>query len=308
MIPQNQDKAIFNPELIYDFQLEKTKDEILIKEAKGLKEAIEKGTAIQVDARITNIDRTFGTLIGAEITRNHHDGLPEDTIILKCTGSGGQSFGSFAPAGLTLDLAGDSNDYCGKGLSGGKIIVKAPENAAYDAESNIIIGNVALYGATSGEAYFAGMAGERFCVRNSGAKTVVEGVGEHGCEYMTGGVAVVLGPTGKNFAAGMSGGIAFVLDENNSLYRNLNKQMVLMEKIEHPADKEELRTLLTNHAKYTGSKKAQEVIDNFEEYLPKFKKIIPIDYKKMVQLTDEFIEKGMSIQDAQIEAFYRCQG
>ena len=308
LIPQNQDKAIFNPELIYDFQLEKTKDEILIKEAKGLKEAIEKGTAIQVDARITNIDRTFGTLIGAEITRNHHDGLPEDTITLKCTGAGGQSFGSFAPAGLTLDLAGDSNDYCGKGLSGGKIIVKAPENAAYDAESNIIIGNVALYGATSGEAYFAGMAGERFCVRNSGAKTVVEGVGEHGCEYMTGGVAVVLGPTGKNFAAGMSGGIAFVLDENNSLYRNLNKQMVLMEKIEHPADKEELRTLLTNHAKYTGSKKAQEVIDNFEEYLPKFKKIIPIDYKKMVQLTDEFIEKGMSIQDAQIEAFYRCQG
>jgi len=150
------------------------------------------------------------------------------------------------------------------------------------------------------------MAGERFCVRNSGAKTVVEGVGEHGCEYMTGGVAVILGPTGKNFAAGMSGGIAFVLDEGNNLYRNLNKQMVLMEKVEHKADKEELKRLLTNHVKYTDSAKAKAVLDNLEEYLPKFKKIIPTDYKKMMQLTEDFIEQGMNIQDAQIEAFYKA--
>ncbi|MBQ2576667.1 MAG: glutamate synthase subunit alpha, partial [Lachnospiraceae bacterium] len=293
---------------VYDFEIEKKMDEILMKKEKGLTEAIKKGTPTTIKAKLTNIDRTFGTLIGAEITRNHHEGLPDDTITIQCTGAGGQSFGSFIPAGLTLDLTGDSNDYFGKGLSGGKLIVKAPENAAYDAESNLIIGNVALYGATSGEAYIAGVAGERFCVRNSGAKTVVEGVGEHGCEYMTGGVAVILGPTGKNFAAGMSGGIAFVLDENNGLYRNLNKQMVLMEKVEHKADKEELKNLLKKHVKYTGSVKAQQILDDFDAYLPKFKKIIPTDYKKMMQLTEDFIEQGMNINDAQIEAFYRSVG
>lgn len=184
---------------------------------------------------------------------------------------------------MTLTLCGDSNDYFGKGLSGGKLVVYAPENAAYEAEENIIVGNVALYGATSGEAYIAGMAGERFCVRNSGAIAVVEGVGEHGCEYMTGGRAVVLGPTGKNFAAGMSGGIAYVLDEKNCLYRHLNKEMVLMEKVENPSDQEELRNILENHVKYTGSLKAKAVLENFAEYLPKFKKIIPEEYKKVTQ-------------------------
>ncbi len=296
---------IFDPKCLYDFELDTKKDELLLKKDKALVAAIKNGSKAILKAEITNIDRTFGTLIGAEITRNHPEGLENDTIVIECTGAGGQSFGSFIPAGLTLDLTGDSNDYFGKGLSGGKLIVKAPSNASYDAEENIIIGNVALYGATSGEAYIAGMAGERFCVRNSGAKTVVEGVGEHGLEYMTGGVAVVLGPTGKNFAAGMSGGIAFVLDENNSLYRNLNKQMVLMEKVEHKADKAELKNLLQNHVKYTGSRKAQEVLDDFDNYLPKFKKIIPADYKKMMQLTEDFIEQGMSIGDAQIEAFYK---
>ena len=246
-------------------------------------------------------------MIGAEITRAHHEGLEEDTITIQCNGAGGQSFGAFIPAGLTLNLTGDSNDYFGKGLSGEKLIVKASKDAAYDAENNIIIGNVALYGATSGEAYVAGMAGERFCVRNSGAKTVVEGVGEHGCEYMTGGVAVILGPTGKNFAAGMSGGIAYVLDENNSLYRNLNKEMVLMESIEHKTDKEELRNLLTKHVAYTDSAKAKMILDDFDNYLPKFKKIIPSDYKKIVQLTEDFIERGMSMKEAQIEAFYESQ-
>ena len=199
---------------------------------------------------------------------------------------------------------GDSNDYFGKGLSGGKLILKAPKEAAYAAEDNIIVGNVALYGATSGEAYIAGMAGERFCVRNSGAKTVVEGVGEHGCEYMTGGVAVILGPTGKNFAAGMSGGIAYVYDEHNCLYRNLNKEMVIMEKIEHKADKELLKEMLEKHLEYTGSIKAKNVLDDFEENLSKFKKIIPEDYKRMVQMTAAFEEQGMDHEKAQIEAFY----
>jgi len=301
------EKNVFDPKCVYDFELEKTMDEIVLAKEKNLKKAIKDGTPISFDVNIINTDRTFGTLIGAEITRKHDEGLPADTITINCHGAGGQSFGSFIPAGLTLNLTGDSNDYFGKGLSGGKLIVKAPENAAYDAENNIIIGNVALYGATSGEAYIAGMAGERFCVRNSGAKTVVEGVGEHGCEYMTGGIAVILGPTGKNFAAGMSGGIAYVLDEDNGLYRKLNKQMVLMEKVEHKADKSELKTLLKNHVKYTDSSKAKMILEDFDNYLPKFKKVIPTDYKKMVQLTEDFIEQGMGIEEAQIEAFYKSQ-
>ena len=297
----------FHEKSFYDFELDQKKDQILLHTKKELREAIANGVPTTVEVELTNIDRTFGTMIGAEITRAHHEGLKEDTVTILCRGAGGQSFGAFIPAGLTLNLTGDSNDYFGKGLSGGKLIVKASKDAAYDAENNIIIGNVALYGATSGEAYIAGMAGERFCVRNSGARTVVEGVGEHGCEYMTGGVAVILGPTGKNFAAGMSGGIAYVLDEQNSLYRNLNKEMVLMESVEHKADKEELKSLLTKHVAYTDSAKARMILENFDSYLPKFKKIIPSDYKRIVQLTEDFIERGMSMKEAQIEAFYESQ-
>ena len=303
----SKDTESFRDKCYYDFELEQKKDQLLLRTEKKLQEAIATGKHAVVEVELTNTDRTFGTMIGAEITRAHHEGMQEDTVTIQCRGAGGQSFGAFIPAGLTLNLTGDSNDYFGKGLSGGKLIVKAPKDAAYDAENNIIIGNVALYGATSGEAYIAGMAGERFCVRNSGAKTVVEGVGEHGCEYMTGGVAVILGPTGKNFAAGMSGGIAYVLDEKNSLYRNLNKEMILMEAVEHKADKEELRNLLEKHVKYTDSAKARMILENFESYLPKFKKIIPADYKKIVQLTEDFIERGMSIKEAQIEAFYESQ-
>lgn len=275
--------CVFDPACVYDFELEKTKDEAMLLKTKGIQNAILKGTKKTAEVHLTNTDRTFGTLLGSEITRNHAEGLPEDTITIQCSGAGGQSFGAFIPKGLTLSLCGDSNDYFGKGLSGGKLVVYAPENAAYEAEENIIVGNVALYGATSGEAYIAGMAGERFCVRNSGAIAVVEGVGEHGCEYMTGGRAVVLGPTGKNFAAGMSGGIAYVLDEKNCLYRHLNKEMVLMEKVENSSDQEELRNILENHVKYTGSLKAKAVLENFAEYLPKFKKIIPEEYKKVTQ-------------------------
>lgn len=303
----SRDTEDFRGKCYYDFGLEQKKDRFLLQTQKKLQEGIATGKQVTVEAEVTNTDRTFGTMIGAEITRAHHEGLREDTVTILCRGAGGQSFGAFIPAGLTLNLTGDSNDYFGKGLSGGKLIVKAPGDAGYDAENNIIIGNVALYGATSGEAYIAGMAGERFCVRNSGARTVVEGVGEHGCEYMTGGVAVILGPTGKNFAAGMSGGIAYVLDENNSLYRNLNKEMILMETVEHKADKEELKSLLERHVKYTDSAKARMILENFEVCLPKFKKIIPVDFKRIVQLTEEFIERGMSIGEAQIEAFYESQ-
>ena len=300
-IPHN---VTFNKEKVHDFKLSERKDDILIKTSKGLAEAIEKGKRICIKTDVSNTDRAFGTLMGSCITKAHPDGLEDDTITIECTGAGGQSFGAFIPKGLTLKLTGDSNDYFGKGLSGGKLIVKAPKDAAYDAENNIIIGNVALYGATSGEAYIAGMAGERFCVRNSGAKCVVEGVGEHGLEYMTGGVCVVLGSTGKNFAAGMSGGVAYVLDENNTLYRNLNKEMVQMEKPEHKSDKAELKDLLEKHVMYTGSVRAREILDHFEEWLPKFKKIIPTDYKRIVLMTEDFIEKGMSLKDAQVEAFY----
>ena len=299
--------ADFHDKSYYDFKLDEKKDKLLMTKNRKFMDAVIKGEPTVVGVDVINTDRAFGTLIGSEITRHHHDGLKADTITVNCKGSGGQSFGAFIPAGLTLNLVGDSNDYFGKGLSGGKLIVKTPADAAYNPQENIIVGNVALYGATSGEAYVGGMAGERFCVRNSGAKTVVEGVGEHGCEYMTGGVAVIIGPTGKNFAAGMSGGIAYVLDENNSLYRNLNKEMVLMESIEHKSDREELKKLLENHAKYTGSAKAKLILDNFDEYLPKFKKIIPSDYKKIVQYTEDFIEHGMSIKEAQIEAFYKSQ-
>ncbi|MCR4651442.1 MAG: glutamate synthase large subunit [Lachnospiraceae bacterium] len=288
----------------FDFKLDQTRDKKLMDKNPDLVKAIRNGGKAEAAVNVINTDRAFGTLIGAEITEYNPDGMEEDSIVVRCTGNGGQSFGAFVPAGLTLDLTGDSNDYFGKGLSGGKLIVKEPENAAYDAESNVIIGNVALYGATSGEAYIAGIAGERFCVRNSGAKTVVEGVGEHGCEYMTGGIAVILGSTGKNFAAGMSGGIVYIIDENNSLYRNLNKEMVLMEKLELKSDIEELKRLLNNHVKYTGSVKAKTILDDFDEYLPKFKKIIPTHYKRMMKLTEEFIEQGMDISNAQIEAFY----
>ena len=298
----------FDPGAEYDFKLNTTKDETVLLKNKSILDAIEKGKKTKLSINVTNTDRTFATLLGAQLTRVHHEGLSDDTITIECNGAGGQSFGAFIPKGLTLKITGDANDYLGKGLSGGKIIVKAPSNAGYDPHENIIVGNVAFYGATSGEAYIAGMAGERFCVRNSGAVAVVEGVGEHGCEYMTGGRAVILGSTGKNFAAGMSGGIAYVYDEDNKLYRNLNKGMVLMEKVENKTDREELKSIIEKHFEYTGSKKAESILANFDENLSKFKKIIPEDYKKLMGLTVMYEEHGMSREDAQIEAFYAATG
>ena len=253
---------------------------------------------------ISYTDRAFGTIFGSEITAKFGNSLPDDTFRVRCTGYGGQSFGAFAPKGLTLELVGDSNDYLGKGLSGGKIIVYPPENVTYDRSENIVIGNVALYGATGGKAFISGVAGERFCVRNSGATAVVEGVGDHGCEYMTGGTVVVLGKTGKNFAAGMSGGIAYVLDEDWDFYQRVNKDMVSLEPVEHKYDVSLLKDLIREHVELTGSPRGKEILDNFGEYLPKFKKVLPHDYDKMLRLIAQMEEKGEDSEQAQIEAFY----
>lgn len=295
---------IFNPDDVYDFELENTIDEkeILKKMAPALKTKPKKKT---IEISVTNTDRSVGTIFGSEITKRYGDNaLEDDTFTVKCNGAGGQSFGAFIPKGLTLELEGDSNDYFGKGMSGGKLIVYPPKGSNFKREENIIIGNVALYGATSGKAFISGVAGERFCVRNSGAIAVVEGVGDHGCEYMTGGRVVVLGKTGKNFAAGMSGGIAYVLDEDSSLYINMNKELVSVSGVTEKFDVEELKSIITEHVEMTGSPKGKEVLENFSEYLPKFKKILPNDYAKMMQTMYAMEEKGMSPEQAKIEAFY----
>ena len=296
------EKVIFDPKKVYDFELDKTLDEkVLIRQ---LKPAMEQGQKRSIDVNVSNINRSLGTMLGAEITRKFGDTLEEDTYIVKCTGAGGQSFGAFIPKGLTLELVGDSNDYFGKGLSGGKLVVYPPQGIKYKQDENIIIGNVALYGATSGKAFINGVAGERFCVRNSGAVAVVEGVGDHGCEYMTGGRVVVLGKTGKNFAAGMSGGVAYVLDEDNDLYTRTNKQMVFTEEITNKYDVLELKELIQEHVTLTNSEKGKTILDNFGEYLPKFKKIIPYDYNRMLKTIVQMEEKGLNTEQAQIEAFY----
>ncbi len=292
----------FDPKQVYDFALEKTVDERVL--LKKLKPAMEQGKSATVAVKLTNIDRTFGTITGSEITRRFDDALAEDTYVIECSGAGGQSFGAFIPKGMTIKLFGDSNDYFGKGLSGGKLVVRPPKGAAFSAEENVIIGNVALYGATSGKAFIAGLAGERFCVRNSGATAVVEGVGDHGCEYMTGGRVVVLGNVGKNFAAGMSGGIAYVLDEDSSLYKKINKSLVSFEAVTEKYDVMELKDMIAEHTMCTGSRRAAEILENFMEYLPKFKKIIPHDYRRMLMTIYQMEEKGLSNEQAQIEAFY----
>ena len=297
-----KDKVTFDPKRLYDFELDKTKDmTVLMKKLKG---ALEGGQKKSLAIEVGNTDRSFGTIFGSEITKRYKGGLNEDTFIIKCSGAGGQSFGAFIPRGLTLELVGDSNDYFGKGLSGGKLIVYAPASVTYKKEDNIIIGNVALYGATSGKAFISGVAGERFCVRNSGAMAVVEGVGDHGCEYMTGGRVVILGRTGKNFAAGMSGGIAYVLDEENDLYTRINKEMVCSEEVSDKYDVMELKDMIKEHVALTNSQKGKEVLEYFSEYLPKFKKILPYDYNRMMMAIVQMEEKGLSSEQAQIEAFY----
>ena len=294
--------VIFDPKQVYDFELSKTKDmtEIMTQ----LKSALESGQKRAIEIEVTNTNRSLGTIFGSEITKKYDDTLDEDTFVIKCNGAGGQSFGAFIPKGLTLELVGDSNDYFGKGLSGGKLIVYPPAGVKFEKDDNIIIGNVALYGATSGKAFINGVAGERFCVRNSGATAVVEGVGDHGCEYMTGGRVVILGKTGKNFAAGMSGGIAYVLDEDNDLYMRTNKQMVFTEEVSNKYDVLELKEMIKEHVTLTNSEKGKEILDHFSEYLPKFKKVIPYDYNRMQMAIVQMEEKGLNAEQAQIEAFY----
>lgn len=290
----------------YDFALQNTLDEKVLHEK--FRTALKNKAPRTIEINVKNTDRSLGTSFGSEITDRFGSSLDEDTFKVICNGSGGQSFGAFIPKGLTLELVGDCNDYFGKGLSGGKLIVYPPKNSVFKAEENIIIGNVALYGATSGKAYINGIAGERFCVRNSGATAVVEGVGDHGCEYMTGGIVAVLGKTGKNFAAGMSGGIAFVLDEDRDLYMKLNKELVLVSEITEKADAEKLKGLIEDHVAATNSAKGKYILDHFNDYLPKFKKIIPHDYKQIIEEIAEFEGKGLSEDQARIEAFYKLTG
>lgn len=265
------------------------------------KPALECQKPIRAKLKINNTNRVVGTIIGSELTSRYgEDGLPEDTIKVVFVGSAGQSFGAFVPKGMTLELEGDANDYIGKGLSGGKIIVYPPENSSFIPEENILIGNVAFYGATSGEAYINGVAGERFCVRNSGMTAVVEGVGDHGCEYMTGGKVVILGATGRNFAAGMSGGIAYVLDLNE-VY--CNTAMVHLEKIEKDEERDELKVLIENHVKQTNSPLGRKVLQNWASYSARFTKVIPKDYKRMLENIEKAYEAGLSGDDAWMVAF-----
>ena len=250
------------------------------------------------------MNRAVGTILGSEITRKYGlAGLPEDTVQLKFVGSAGQSFGAFVPKGMTLTVEGDSNDYVGKGLSGGKLIVMPSPKATFEAENNIIIGNTAFYGATSGEAYIRGIAGERFAVRNSGAKVVVEGVGDHGCEYMTGGRVVVLGDTGRNFAAGMSGGIAYVYDPKGTFLQRCNLEMVLLERVEDASEINDLRGMIERHVTFTGSAAGQRILDTWQDALNQFVRVIPKDFKRMTEQIERVQGTGLTGEEALLAAF-----
>ncbi|MCT7949765.1 glutamate synthase large subunit [Ancylothrix sp. C2] len=267
------------------------------------KPAIDSGEKVKATLPIKNVNRVVGTILGNEITKRHWHGLPEDTVHLHFQGSAGQSFGAFVPKGVTLELEGDANDYVGKGLSGGKIIVYPSAASTFAAEENIIIGNVALYGATSGEVYINGMAGERFCVRNSGVNTVVEAVGDHGCEYMTGGKVVVLGPTGRNFAAGMSGGVAYILDEAGDFATRCNTAMSDLEKLEDPEEIATVRQMIEKHVEYTKSAKGARVLANWEAMVGVFVKVMPRDYKRVLQAIKGALASGLSGDEALTAAF-----
>ena len=266
--------------------------------------ALEEAKPVHANLPIRNINRAVGTIVGSEVTRRYGaEGLPEDTIRLKFNGSAGQSFGAFIPKGLTLSIEGDANDYCGKGLSGGKIVIVPPRTASFDPQSNIIVGNVAFYGATAGEAFIRGMAGERFCVRNSGLTAVVEAVGDHGCEYMTGGRVIILGPTGRNFAAGMSGGIAYVLDEGGTFAETCNPEMVDLEGLDDPEELAEVKRLIERHRDLTGSNRADAVLADWRRSRRRFVKVFPRDYKRMLTAIRRATESGLSGEEALSAAF-----
>jgi glutamate synthase (ferredoxin) len=266
--------------------------------------AIEEGKPVRATLPIRNTMRVVGTMTGSEITRRHGaKGLPDDTVQLHFQGSAGQSFGAFVPRGMTLVLEGDANDYVGKGLSGGKIVVFPPREATFVPEENIIVGNVAFYGATGGEAYVRGLAGERFCVRNSGVHAVVEGVGDHGCEYMTGGRVVVLGPTGRNFAAGMSGGVAYVLDRDGGFVTRCNKELVGLSRLEDLEEIAAVRALVERHVQWTGSAHARRLLERWTESVGRFVRVLPNDYRRVVEAQARMREKGLSPEDAEMAAF-----
>ncbi|MGA2683965.1 MAG: glutamate synthase large subunit [Verrucomicrobiota bacterium] len=285
-----------------DHGLEKSLD--VSKLLKICEPAIERGERVHADLPIRNVNRVVGTIVGSDVTRKHGpNGLPDDTIHLKFTGSAGQSLGAFMPRGMTIELEGDANDYFGKGLSGGKIIVYPPKGSTFVAEENIIIGNVALYGATNGEVFVRGMAGERFGVRNSGVSAVVEAIGDHGCEYMTGGRVVVLGRTGRNFAAGMSGGVAYVLDEVGDFATRCNPELVGLEKLEDVDEIEEVWKLIQRHRTYTNSERAARVLKDWKSLVPKFVKVMPKDYKRVLQALKKVKDQGLSGDQAIMAAF-----
>jgi glutamate synthase (ferredoxin) len=266
--------------------------------------ALEGRTPVSATLPIRNVHRVVGTILGSEVTRRYgRAGLPEDTIRLTFRGSAGQSFGAFVPPGITLRLEGDANDYIGKGLSGGKIVVVPPAGSTFVPSENVIVGNVAFYGATGGQAYIRGMAGERFCVRNSGLTAVVQAVGDHGCEYMTGGVVVVLGPTGRNFAAGMSGGVAYVLDEKGDFPDNCNLEMVQLFGLEDEEEVAAVRTLVRRHAEHTASERAAEVLAKWEEMVPRFVKVYPNDYRRVIETQKRFQSLGLAEEEAVMAAF-----
>jgi len=263
-----------------DHGIETALDNKLIELAKP---AIDNKIAIKHNIELRNINRTVGTMLSAAMTRVHgEDGLAEDSIYFKAKGTGGQSFGSFVNSGITFEIEGDSNDYFGKGLCGGKLILYPPKDATYEPNENVILGNVSFYGATSGEAYIYGMAGERFCVRNSGVEVVVSSIGDHGCEYMTGGKVVVLGEIGKNFAAGMSGGIAYIYDENSTLKQRINREMVDLDSVDTQSESDELKVMVQKYVDYTGSKEAKVLLDNWETTVSKIIKVMPVDYKRVL--------------------------
>jgi glutamate synthase (ferredoxin) len=266
--------------------------------------AIERGEKVKAELTIHNVNRVVGTIVGSEITKRHGaNGLPDDTVHLKFNGSAGQSLGAFIPKGMTLELEGDANDYFGKGLSGGRLIVYPSKNSTFVPEDNIIIGNVALYGATGGEAFVRGMAGERFAVRNSGANAVVEAIGDHGCEYMTGGSVVVLGKSGRNFAAGMSGGVAYVLDEAGDFASRCNLGLVALEKLTAPEEIEKVWKLIRSHQAYTHSERAAKILANWKDYLPKFVRVLPQDYARVLASLKKMESQGLSGEEAIMAAF-----
>jgi glutamate synthase (ferredoxin) len=266
--------------------------------------AIEKRTPVSATLPIRNIHRVVGTIVGSEVTRRYgSEGLPDGTIRLHFKGSAGQSFGAFVPRGITLTLEGDANDYLGKGLSGGRIVVFPPTRATFAAEESVIIGNVAFYGATGGEAYIRGVAGERFCVRNSGLKAVVEGIGDHGCEYMTGGRVVVLGNTGRNFAAGMSGGIAYVLDLRGDFARRCNTQMVGLFPLERPEDAALVHEMIELHVRHTRSRRGADVLARWAEMAQRFVLVYPNDYRRAVETQERVAAAGLTAEEAEMAAF-----